>query len=137
MLLHCGGGGGIERNRVIILLMASTDMRLGALSGLRFEDFTPVPEYGIYKTQVYTRTLDEYYTFCTPECKEALDAYRSFRESHDETIVKDYLRHIVKSHKGWTAYLGPSDLEKYSQCCILGNATDLTTFRCIRLQFWH
>ncbi|MGH9953456.1 MAG: C2H2-type zinc finger protein [Nitrososphaeraceae archaeon] len=26
-----------------------------------------------------------------------------------------YLRHVVKSHKDWTAYPGPPDLEKYRQ----------------------
>lgn len=26
-----------------------------------------------------------------------------------------YERHVVKSHKGWTAYLGPSDIKQYEK----------------------
>ncbi len=44
----------------------------------------------IYKIQVYARTKDSHYTFCTPECKNAIDEYLySFREVYGEAIQKD------------------------------------------------
>jgi integrase len=76
-----------ERNRVIILLMCSTGMRLGALPGLRFSDLTLIPEYNLYKVQVHARTKDSYYTFCSPECAKSIDAYRVFRQIYGETIT--------------------------------------------------
>ena len=78
-----------ERGKVIILLMASTGCRLGALPGLRFCDITEVPECNLYRIQIYARTEDSHYAFCTPECKKAIDEYRTFREVHGETIDKD------------------------------------------------
>jgi integrase len=70
-----------ERSRTIILLMASTGMRLGALPGLRFGDITDIPEFNLYKLQVYARSNASHYTFSTPECKKAIDEYRTFRDS--------------------------------------------------------
>jgi integrase len=76
-----------ERSKVIILLMASTGMRLGALPGLKFCDISNIPDYNLYKIQVYARTRDSYYTFATPECSKSIDAYRVFREIKGETIT--------------------------------------------------
>jgi integrase len=80
-----------ERGRVIILLMASTGMRIGALPGLRVGDLSTMTQRkGIFKIQVYARTKDSHYTFCTPECKNAIDEYLySFREVYGEAIQKD------------------------------------------------
>ena len=80
-----------ERGRVIILLMASTGMRIGALPGLRVGDLSILPQKkDIYKIQVYARTKDSHYTFCIPECKNAIDEYLySFREVYGEAIRKD------------------------------------------------
>lgn len=71
-----------ERSRVIILLMASTGMRIGAIHILQIGDLTPVTLPGpdqdieLYKIQVYARSKhDRYYTFCTPETKMAIDSY--------------------------------------------------------------
>jgi integrase len=78
-----------ERGKVMVLLMASTGLRIGALPGLRFGDLTHIPEYDLYKIQVYARTKDSHYSFCTPECKKAIDEHRIFREVHGETISED------------------------------------------------
>jgi integrase len=68
MLLNCD-----ERSRVVILLMASTGMRIGALSSLQLGDLTRIPEYKLIKIFVYGRSKrDKYYTFCTPECAAAI-----------------------------------------------------------------
>ena len=41
----------------------------------------------IYKITVYAGTNQEYYTFCTPEAKKALDSYFEIRKRHGETIT--------------------------------------------------
>jgi integrase len=70
-----------ERFKVVILLMASTGMRIGALSSLNVGDLTKIPEYNLYKIMVYAGSRkDRYYTFCTPECASAIDSYLQYRE---------------------------------------------------------
>jgi integrase len=79
-----------ERNRVIILLMASTGMRIGGLPGLRICDLSTMTQRkDIYKVRVYAGTRESYYTFTTPECRKAIDDYLTYREVHGETIEKD------------------------------------------------
>lgn len=64
-----------ERSRVIILLMISTGMRIGAIHTLQIGDLTKIQEWNLYKILVYARSKhDRYYTFCTPECANAIDA---------------------------------------------------------------
>ena len=66
-----------ERTRAIILLLCSTGMRLGGLAGLQLSD---LGDRGgdIYKIAVYRNTKSEYFTYCTPEARQALDyLYRS------------------------------------------------------------
>jgi integrase len=70
--------------------MASTGMRIGALLGLRICDLSTMTQRkDIYKVQVYARTRDSHYTFCTPECRKAIDDYLTIREVHGETIEKN------------------------------------------------
>jgi hypothetical protein len=38
---------------------------------------TKIPQ--IFKVQVYVRTKDRYYTFCTPECAKTIDEYLRYR----------------------------------------------------------
>lgn len=79
-----------ERSRVIFHLMASTGMRIGAIDGLNFGDLTEMPNYGLYQIMVYANSKrGHYYTFCTPECFEAINAYRKYRERYGEVITKD------------------------------------------------
>lgn len=41
-----------------------------------------------YKVQVYARTRDRYYTFCTPECAKAINEYQDYRRRCGE-LIKD------------------------------------------------
>jgi integrase len=85
ILDHCD-----ERGRVIFLLMSSTGMRIGAIDGIRFGDLTEISEYKLYKITVYaTSKCGRYYTFCTPECANAINEYRKYRERYGEIITKD------------------------------------------------
>jgi integrase len=82
------------RSRVIVLLMASTGMRIGALHvdkerkpGIRLGDLKKIDEFGLYMIWVYSRSKnDRYYTFCTPECTEAINAYLDYRQKFGEEL---------------------------------------------------
>jgi integrase len=75
------------RSKVIILLMASTGMRIGALPGLRVGDIKRMDEFGVYMIWAYNRSrVDRYYTFCTPSCAYAIDSYLDYRRSFKEEI---------------------------------------------------
>jgi len=76
-----------ERARVVILLMASTGMRVGALCTLKIKDLIKIPDYYLYKIVVYSNSpKDRYYTFCTPECAAAIDSYLQYRKRFGEVI---------------------------------------------------
>ena len=64
-----------------MLLMVSTGMRIGGLRELQIGDIKKIDEFGLYLIWVYNRlTKDRYYTFCTPECAKAIDAYLEYRK---------------------------------------------------------
>lgn len=72
----------------MILLMASTGMRIGALHSLRLDDLEQIQDtMNLYKVQVYARTRDKYYTFCTPECAKAIEEYLEYRERFGEELT--------------------------------------------------
>jgi integrase len=83
ILLNCD-----DRTRVLVLLMASTGMRIGALSDLRLTDLTEIADSHLYKIVVYANSPpDRYYTFCTPECKQAIDNYLDYRRRFGEPLA--------------------------------------------------
>jgi len=69
-----------ERIRVVILLLASTGMRIGAIPSLRIRN---VDEN---KITVYENAKEEYFTFITPECNNAIDSYIDMRSRYGEKI---------------------------------------------------
>jgi integrase len=78
-----------ERSRVIILLMASTGMRIGAIHELPIGDLTPVTSnnFSLYKIWVYARWKgDKYYSYCSPETKQAIDTYLAYRQRFGEVL---------------------------------------------------
>jgi integrase len=76
-----------ERMRVIILLLASTGMRIGAIPSLKIRGIAKIEELDIYKITVYEgSSQDEYFTFCTPECANAIDSYLAYRTRSREQI---------------------------------------------------
>jgi integrase len=77
------------RGKAVILLLCSTGMRIGALPGLQKRHLTEVEFQGkikLYKIQVYMGTRDKYYTFCTPECYQAIQDYWDFRRRCGEKL---------------------------------------------------
>lgn len=92
-----------ERFRVVILLMCSSGMRVGAIPDLLIGDLEEkrtadyVKEGSLskdeyptfYKVMVYNRSKkDRYYTFVTPECARAINDYLEYRKRFGETIKK-------------------------------------------------
>lgn len=70
-----------QRMRCIILLLASTGCRIGAIPSLTLGNLTKIPEYGLYKITFYEGTNNEYYTFCTREAAQiGIDNYLEYRK---------------------------------------------------------
>lgn len=76
------------RTKAMILLMASTGVRIGALHSMQIGDLTPTTwsNHNLYRVQVYARTRDKYYTFCTPECYDAIQEYLNYRKRCREEL---------------------------------------------------
>jgi integrase len=69
------------RNRAIILLMATSGLRVGAVPLLRIRDLEPIDSYSIYKINVYTKSKkSRYFTFCSTECRKEIDSYLEWRK---------------------------------------------------------
>jgi integrase len=78
-------------NRVcsIVLLLASSGCRLGALTSLKLRDLNPIDNYHLYRLTIYENTKEEYYTFTTPECRKAIDTYLEYRQRCGERLTAD------------------------------------------------
>jgi integrase len=98
-----------ERGKAIILLLTSTGMRIGALSGLRFGHLQRIDEYDLYKVTVYENTKDEYTCFTSPEAATALNAYLQQIERRGEKISYD------KEKKMWSPGSSPLFRREYDK----------------------
>ena len=76
-----------ERVRAIILFLASTGVRIRAITEFKIEDLTSIPEYGLYQVRVYAAAKERYFTFTTPEATKALDSYLKYREISGEKLL--------------------------------------------------
>jgi integrase len=83
-----------ERDKVILLLMASVGIRIGALPGIKIGDLIKVhpPGYSmqdnyIYKINIYPKESEEYYAFCTFEATTAIDRYLEYRQQNGEVLM--------------------------------------------------
>jgi integrase len=72
-----------ERMRTVILLLASTGMRIGAIPTLKIRNVDNT------KITVYENAKEEYFTFITPECKNAIDSYIDMRSRYGEKLNDD------------------------------------------------
>jgi integrase/recombinase XerD len=78
-----------QRLKAIVLFLASSGSRLGSLPTLRVGNLVPISEYKLYKITIYESSREEYYTFCTPEARRAIDEYLQFRERCGEKLGPD------------------------------------------------
>jgi integrase len=76
-----------ERQRVAILLMASSGMRVGAIASLKIRDLEYIREHNIFRIKVYRGEPEEYITFCSNECANAIQSYLDYRKRNGEIIV--------------------------------------------------
>jgi integrase len=75
-----------SRMRCIILLLASTGCRIGALHSLTLGNLELLP-IGLYKITFYESTNNEYYTFCTRECTTTgINNYIDYRRRCGEKL---------------------------------------------------
>ena len=72
-----------ERMRVIILLLSSSGIRIGAIQSIRLRNLKD------NRLTVYENDKEEYITFITPECKKANDNYLDMRLRYGEKLVED------------------------------------------------
>ena len=75
------------RAKTIVLLMASSGVRIGSLPDIRIRNLEKIDN--IYKITVYEGSNSQYFTFCTPECTSYIDAYFDFRTKKGENLSKD------------------------------------------------
>ncbi len=109
------------RSSVIIYLMASTGMRIGALPGLKLGNLIPIPDYNLYRINVYWYSAgDRYYTFCSPECKVAIDKYLKYRRDFGEDVSNNEaallreqfdVRDSLKARHSKPQFLTPAGIE--------------------------
>jgi integrase len=79
------------RMRVVILLLASSGCRIGSLSVLKLGnlvvDVVDVDQQDMnMKLTIYENAQQEYFSFITPECKKAVDAYLDMRSRYGEKL---------------------------------------------------
>jgi integrase len=75
------------RMKVIVLLMASAGLRVGAITSLKLRNLEKVES--CYKITVYEGTNEQYYSFCTPECALFIDSYLEYRTKQGERLGPD------------------------------------------------
>ncbi len=92
--------------KVAVLTLLTSGMRVGALAGLRYKDIKPVifRDFKFYRFVPYGDDLNErYVTFCTPECASMIDIYLKHRkEKENETLTDDspFIKHKTNSVYG-------------------------------------
>lgn len=92
--------------KVAVLTLLTTGMRVGGLAELRYKDIKPVIFRGFkfYRFVPYATDLNErYVTFCTPECASIIDIYfKDHTEKEGETLTNDspFIRHRTNSIYG-------------------------------------
>jgi site-specific recombinase XerD len=76
-----------ERVKALILLLASTDVRIRAIVDLKLQDLVNIPTYDLYQVKVYSDSNQSYFTFSTPEAAKAINTYLSYRERYGEKLT--------------------------------------------------
>jgi integrase len=80
----------LPRDRAIILLMASSGIRVGAIAyPLQLRDLQPLDKHSIYKLTIYRKSSSRYYTFCSPEARKEIDSYLDWRRRLGEKLKDD------------------------------------------------
>jgi integrase len=80
-----------DRTKLIVLIFASTGIRLAALPPLKLKHVLihPPAEPYTYRFTIYEGYSEEYITYCTPECTKAINAYLEYRQRCGEELKSD------------------------------------------------
>ena len=76
------------RNKTLIHFLASTGCRIGAIPALKLKHLTEMP-LGCKAVQVYEDSMEEHYTFLTPEASKILDDYLGHRKKDKEYLTPE------------------------------------------------
>lgn len=76
------------RNRALIHFLASSGVRVGAITGLSLKHLSEMP-LGCKSVLIYDDSTEEYFTFLTPEASKALDDYFNQRRKDGEHLTSD------------------------------------------------
>lgn len=74
------------RSKALILFLAASGIRVGAVPGVRFKDLEKIEN--CYCVKVYGGSMYEHFTFLTPEATKALDEYTKSRDFEREQEFK-------------------------------------------------
>lgn len=78
------------RNKAIILMLWSSGVRVGAIPLMRIRDLEPIDKYNIYRVRVYPKSKKSIYrTYCSPECRAAVDNYLAWRKRWADKLDED------------------------------------------------
>ncbi len=75
------------RTRVIVYMFSSMGIRIDAVHELQLKHFKPISD--IYQFTIYPGSNEEYITFCSPECRQAIECYLAFRERQGEKLTDE------------------------------------------------
>lgn len=106
------GCSGRLREKVIILLLTSTGMRIGGIHPLKIGDLTPktIAQGKVYRIEVYSGSSAHYYCYCNVETASAIDEYLQERRDkgellqNDSPLIRDLKLLNIKKVKPLTGY---------------------------------
>ena len=87
------------RTRALILFLASTGVRVGAIKELKMKHVKDMP-LGCKAFCIYEGSIEEYWTFCSPECTEELEKYLAKRKQGGEIFTPETPLFLAQNHKG-------------------------------------
>jgi integrase len=68
-----------NRLKALILLIASTGIRIGAVASIKLKHLHKIEKYNLYKVIIYPGYKEEYFCFTTVEAAKAIDTYLEYR----------------------------------------------------------
>ena len=99
------------RERVIVLTLLSTGMRVGGLASITLGNMQYLEEYKLYKFVVYADDINwKYVTFCTPETAATIQAYLNHRVKYgNEELTNKSPLLVQKINASNFIKIGPMD----------------------------